>query len=273
MCGRFARRSTQEVLADWFGVPLEDMPWFEPSFNVAPQSFQPVVRLARDTGKREFAILKWGLVPFWAKDAKIGYTTINARAEDVASKPMYREPLKKRRCLVPADAFYEWKRIDPKTKHPFAFALKSGKPWAFAGLWESWRPKEGEPLETFTILTTDPNAVMEPIHNRMPAILEPRDYDRWLEPGDPARPPTDLLRPFPPEEMEAWPVSSLVGNVRNNSPALLDRAGQDRVVQDRAVQAARKRGSSPEVQPGLWSSTEAGDQNETSAGSVTRSTD
>jgi putative SOS response-associated peptidase YedK len=222
MCGRFARRSTQEVLADWFGVEPENIPFFAPSFNVAPQSIQPVVRLGRDSGNREFALLRWGLVPFWAKDAKIGYNTINARAEEASSKPAYRDALKKRRCLVPADAFYEWQRLDPKTKRPFAFALASGEPFAFAGLWESWRPKEGAPLETFTILTTDPNGLMEPIHNRMPVILEPKDYDHWLDPGDPARPPVDVLRPYAAERMKAWPVSDRVGNVRNNSPELLD---------------------------------------------------
>ena len=222
MCGRFARRSTQEVLADWFGVELEDMPWFAPSYNAAPQSVQPVVRLNRDSGSREFALLRWGLVPFWAKEAKPAYSTINARAEEVARKPAFREALKKRRCLVPADAFYEWQRKDPKEKKPFAIALKSGEPYALAGLWERWQPKEGEALETFTILTTDPNSLMEPIHNRMPVILEPRDYDRWLEPGDPARPPVDLLRPFPAEKMSAWPVSDRVGNVRNNDSKLLD---------------------------------------------------
>lgn len=226
MCGRFARRSTQQILADWFGVSLEEMPWFEPTFNAAPQSTQPVVRLNRDTGGREIALLKWGLVPSWAKDAKIAYTTINARAEDAPAKPAYREAFKKRRCLIPADAFYEWKRIDTKSKLPYAFALNTGEPYAFAGLWESWRPKDGEPLETFTILTTDPNALVEPMHNRMPAILEPRDYDRWLDanPGssDPSRPPVDLLRPFPLEKMRAWRVSERVGNVRNDDAALLD---------------------------------------------------
>jgi putative SOS response-associated peptidase YedK len=227
MCGRFARKSTQEVLADWFGVELEDMPWFAPSYNVAPQSVQPVVRLNRDSGHREFAQMRWGLVPFWAKDPKFGYSTINARAEEVASKPAYREALRKRRCLVPADAFYEWQRIDKKTKHPFAFALKSGEPYAMAGLWERWQPKEGEPLETFTILTTDPNELMEPVHNRMPVILAAKDYARWLDPGvqnsgDSAQPPVDLLRPFPAEKMLSWPVSDRVGNVRNNDPQLLD---------------------------------------------------
>jgi putative SOS response-associated peptidase YedK len=222
MCGRFARRSTQEVLADWFGVELEDMPWFGPSYNAAPQSVQPVVRLNRDSGEREFALLRWGLVPFWAKDAKFGYTTINARADEVAAKPAYREALKRRRCLVPADAFYEWQRIDKKTRHPYAFALKSGEPYALAGLWERWQPKEGEPLETFTVLTTDPNELMEPIHNRMPVILAAGDYPRWLDIANSAQPPVDLLRPFPAEKMVAWPVSDRVGNVRNNDPELLD---------------------------------------------------
>jgi putative SOS response-associated peptidase YedK len=229
MCGRFARKSTQQVLADWFGVELEDMPWFAPSYNVAPQSVQPVVRLNRDSGGREFALMRWGLVPFWAKDAKFGYSTINARAEEVAAKPAYREAFKKRRCLVPADAFYEWQRPqndkqDKKTKHPYAFALKSGEPYALAGLWDRWQPKEGAALETFTILTTDPNALMEPIHNRMPVILEPRDYTRWLDPGDSAKPPVDLLRPYPAEKMTAWPVSDRVGNVRNNDPELLEQS-------------------------------------------------
>jgi putative SOS response-associated peptidase YedK len=170
------------------------------------------------------ALLRWGLVPFWAKDAKPAYTTINARAEEAAQKPAFREALKQRRCLVPADAFYEWQRLDAKTKHPFAIALQSGEPYALAGLWERWRPKEGEPLETFTILTTDPNELTEPIHNRMPVILEPRDYDRWLDPGDPSHPPVDLLRPFPAEKMLSWPVSARVGNVRNDDAQLLANA-------------------------------------------------
>jgi putative SOS response-associated peptidase YedK len=236
MCGRFARRSTQEVLADWFGVPIEEMPWFEPTYNAAPQSNQPVVRLNRDSGSREFALMKWGLVPFWAKDAKVGYTTINARAEEAPTKPAYREAFRKRRCLIPADAFYEWQKIDAKTRHPFAFALKSGKPYAFAGLWERWRPKDGAPLETFTIVTTDPNELVEPMHDRMPAILEPHEYDRWLNTdpentdpakninaGDATRPPVDLLRPYPAEKMVAWRVADRVGSVRNDDAQLLDR--------------------------------------------------
>jgi putative SOS response-associated peptidase YedK len=229
MCGRFARRSTQEVLADWFGVELEDMPWFAPTYNAAPQSTQPVVRLNRDSGGREFALMRWGLVPFWAKDPKFGYSTINARAEEAASKPAYREALKKRRCLVPADAFYEWQRISEKNKQPYAIALKSGEPYALAGLWETWKPQEGPALETFTILTTDPNGLMQTIHDRMPVILEQGDYERWLDPGDPARPPVDMLRPYPAEKMRAWQVSQRVGNVRNNDPELLEPAASDKL--------------------------------------------
>ena len=224
MCGRFARRSTQEVLADWFGVPLEEMPWFAPTFNAAPQSMQPVVRLARDSGEREFALARWGLVPFWARDAKFGYSTFNARAEEVLNKPAFREAFRQRRCLVPADAFYEWQVRDSKTKLPYAIALRSGAPYAFAGLWETWKGGTGEPLQSFTIITTDPNELMEPLHDRMPVIVAPRDYTRWLTPGDPERPPTDLLRPFPAEEMQAWPVSGRVGNVRNDDPGLLEAA-------------------------------------------------
>ncbi|MGB6191293.1 MAG: SOS response-associated peptidase [Terracidiphilus sp.] len=223
MCGRFARKSTRKVLADWFGVTLEEMPWFEPTFNAAPQSVQPVVRLGRDSASREFALLRWGLVPSWARDGSHGYSMINARAEDLAAKPVFREALKRRRCLVPADAFYEWQRRNAKTKQAFAIALRSGEPYAFAGLWERWKPREGPPLETFTIVTTDPNEVMEPIHDRMPVIVEKRDYERWLEPGDPERPPIDLLRPCAAEKIEAWPVSGRVGDVRNDSAQLLEK--------------------------------------------------
>lgn len=233
MCGRFARKSTQELLADWFGVELggndpdsgaddEHGPAFVPTFNAAPQSIQPVVRLNRDSGHREFALLRWGLVPAWAKDPKIGYNMINARAEEVAGKPAFREALKKRRCLVPADAFYEWQRLNAKSRQPYAFGLRSGEPYALAGLWEHWRPKDGEAIETFTILTTDPNELMEPVHDRMPVILEPRDYDRWLDPGDPQRPPVDLMRPLAAEKMARWRVSDRVGNVRNDDAGLLE---------------------------------------------------
>jgi putative SOS response-associated peptidase YedK len=222
MCGRYVRKSAQELLAEWFELDLSVMPRFAPSYNVAPQSFQPVVRLSRDGGQREAALLRWGLVPHWAKDARIGLKTINARAEEAAAKPAFREAFKKRRCLVPADAFYEWQLQSGKLRKPFAFALQSGEPYAFAGLWESWQPHEGAPFESFTIMTTAPNSLMEPIHSRMPVIVAPKDYEHWLDDSAPA--PLDLLRPYPAEQMRAWSVGEQVGNVRNNAPNLLDEA-------------------------------------------------
>ena len=197
------------------------IPDFSPSYNVAPQTFQPVVRLNRDTGDREIVLMHWGLVPFWARDANVGYSTINAQAETIRISPTYREAFKHRRCLVPADAFYEWQKIDSKTKQPFAIALKTGEPYAFAGLWEIWRDTEaGTALRSFAIVTTDPNEVVQPLHNRMPVIVPERDYDRWLK-ADPDRPPIDLLRPYDAEKMTAWKVDKAVGNVQNDSPELL----------------------------------------------------
>jgi putative SOS response-associated peptidase YedK len=193
------------------------MPDFGSSYNVAPQTFQPIIRLNRDTGEREIAMMRWGLVPFWSKNGKAGYSTINAKAETIATAPAFREAIKNRRCLVPADAFYEWQKIDAKTKQPFAIGMKDGSPYAFAGLWERWRdPTTKEPLETFAVITTDANELLQPMHDRMPVILEPKDYDRWLQHGDASRPPIDLLRAYRAEQMTSWKVDRKVGNVRND---------------------------------------------------------
>jgi putative SOS response-associated peptidase YedK len=194
-----------------------------PSYNVAPQTFQPVVRLSPDTGERELTIMRWGLIPFWAKDSKMVFNTINAKAETIATSPAYREAAKHRRCLVPADWFYEWKKLDAKTKQPYAIAMKDAELFAFAGLWDRWTDKAtGQTLETYTVITTDPNELMEPIHNRMPVILHRKDYERWLAVADAAHLPVDLLRPYPAEEMKAWRVGKDVGNVRNNRPELIE---------------------------------------------------
>src|ERR1035438_6259990 len=159
MCGRYVRRGSAEKVAQWFDIDTSDLPVFAPSFNVAPQSTQPVVRLDRYTGKRQLVLMRWGLIPFWAKDAKIGFSTINAKAETLATSPAFREALKHRRCLVPGDVFYEWQKID-KAKQPYAIGLKSGDPIAFAGLWERWKDKmTGQTLETYTIITTDPTEI------------------------------------------------------------------------------------------------------------------
>ena len=224
MCGRYGRRADKQRIAEWMqthNTDVFDDSYLAPSYNVAPQSLQPVVRLDSETGERELTIMRWGLIPFFAKDAKIAYSTINARAETVASSPVFREPMKRRRCLVPATGFYEWQALDKKSKQPWAIELADEDLFVFAGLWDRWKEKAtGEPLETYTIITTDPNELLEPIHNRMPVILSPQNYSRWLDPGDPAQLPVDLLRPFPAEEMRAWKVSAAVGNVRNNSPEL-----------------------------------------------------
>jgi putative SOS response-associated peptidase YedK len=223
MCGRYVRCSDKQRIADTFQVHGLSLPDFGPSWNVAPQTFQPVIRVNRDTGEREIVLMRWGLVPIWARDAKVGYSTINAQAETIRISPTYREAFKHRRCLVPADAFYEWQRIDAKTKQPFAIALKTGEPYAFAGLWERWRDtKAGTALRSFAIVTTDPNEVVQPLHNRMPVIVPECDYDRWLRPGDPDRPPIDLLRPFDADKMTAWKVDKAVGNVKNDSPELIE---------------------------------------------------
>ena len=199
-----------------------DDSYLAPSYNIAPQSLQPVVRLSSETGERELTIMRWGLIPFFAKDAKIAYSTINARAETVVTSPVFREPMKRRRCLVPADLFWEWKKIDAKTKQPYAIALQDDSLFAFAGLWDTWKDKAtGQAIDSYTIITTDPNELMEPLHNRMPVILQRPDYQRCLAPAEPSQLPIDLLKPFPAEQMKAWKVGSAVGNVRNNSPELL----------------------------------------------------
>jgi putative SOS response-associated peptidase YedK len=227
MCGRYVRKSTRREIANWFAAAdAEGVEW-GPSYNVAPQTFQPVVRLDRDTGQREIVLMRWGLIPYWSKDSKIGYSTINAKAETVATAPAFREAVRRRRCLVPADAFYEWQKLDPKHKQPFAIALASREPYGLAGLWERWKDvKTAEFLETFTIITTAANEVVAPLHNRMPAIIERTDYARWLG-GDPSQPPLDLLRPFPAEKMTAWKVDKSVGNVRNDAAHLLEISAQE----------------------------------------------
>jgi putative SOS response-associated peptidase YedK len=226
MCGRYYRRSDKQKIAEAFHVAqVDDFPLPPWDYNVAPTTMQPIIRASRDTGGRELVQLRWGLIPFFTKqisDVK-GISTINARAETVAKSPTYREPFKKRRCLVPASGFYEWKQIDTKEKQPFAFDLTNGNMMAFAGLWDAWKdPANGKWLQSYTIITTEANELMAAVHTRMPVILHPGDFDRWLDREASNQPPIDLLRPFPADEMEAFAVSKDVGNVRNNSPELLN---------------------------------------------------
>ncbi len=168
--------------------------------------------------------MRWGLVPYFAKSAAEfkGLSTINAKAESISNSGMWKVPFAKRRCLVPADGFYEWQKLTPKLKKPFAYTLRNGEPFAFAGLWDAWKdPETGAWLQTFAVITTDANELTAEVHDRMPVILEPKDYDRWLQRGEAHQPPLDLLRPFPAENMTASPANPAVGNARNNGPEML----------------------------------------------------
>lgn len=210
MCGRF--KLSTDLSQIRISLRFPEMPNLRPRFNIAPGQDVPVIRLAEDG--RHLSELRWGLIPFWAKDAKIGYKAINARCEGIDKKPMFREALRRRRCLVITDGFYEWRAEDGK-KQPYLFEIEGGKPFAFAGLWETWKSTDG-PLESCTIVTTEANETMVPIHNRMPVILAPEDYDRWMAEG-----PLDLLRPCPNDWLAKRPVSPAINNARNEGEGVL----------------------------------------------------
>ncbi len=172
-------------------------------------------------------MMRWGLIPYYAKSAAEfkGFSTINARAETVEDRAMWRGPFERRRCLVIADGYYEWLKVDPKTKRPYAYTLTDDQPFAFAGLWDAWKdPLNGEWLQTFAIITTEANDLAAKVHDRMPVILHPRDHDRWLERGETHQPPIDLLRPYEADRMKASACNPAVGNVKNNGPEMLNSA-------------------------------------------------
>ena len=215
MCGRYVFTSPLEAIQLLFR--FDQMTNLGPNYNVAPTHEMPIVRRRKGDRRNELAIARWGLIPHWAKDTKIAYSTINARSETAATKPAFRDAFKKRRCLVLTDAFYEWKR-DGKEKQPHLIRMKGGGPFAFAGLWSTWQSPEGE-LTSYTIMTTEPNELMAEIHDRMPVILVEDDHDRWLDlDADPA----DVLMPCPANWLEAYPVDKRVGNVRNNDSGLTE---------------------------------------------------
>ena len=216
MCGRFVKKSSKEELKKRFGFNDPQNVLLEPRYNIAPSQEHPVVIIDKD--RRELRMMKWGLVPHWSKDPKIGYKMINARSESIDEKPSFKTPLKIRRCLVIADGFYEWYKPDKKTKIPYYFKLKSGEPFAFAGLWDLWENGDHS-LTTFTIITTTPNELMKPIHNRMPVILKESDETRWLDPEiKDSKTLLPLLTPYPSEEMESFQVSTIVNSPKNDIP-------------------------------------------------------
>ncbi|HEY9650407.1 MAG TPA: SOS response-associated peptidase [Coleofasciculaceae cyanobacterium] len=223
MCGRFSQSHSANAIAQTFQVP--DVPPLPPRYNIAPTQPVPTVLQTSEQQDRQFKMLHWGLIPSWAKDSKIGSKLINARAETVAEKPSFRSAFRKRRCLVLADGFYEWRQQEgKKQKQPFYFQLNDDSPFAFAGLWEHWEDSNGEEIDSCTILTTQANELMHPIHNRMPVILESKDYELWLNPevkqSELLQP---LLRPYPTQEMTAYPVSTLVNKPSHDSADCIQR--------------------------------------------------
>ncbi len=223
MCGRYSLTTSPDVLAALFR--LTTVPAYALRYNIAPTQAAPIVRIHSETGSRQLDMLRWGLVPSWAKQPDIGSRLINARSETAAEKPAFRHAFKRQRCLVPADAFYEWKKL-PTGKQPYVLRLRDGQPFAFAGLWEQWRdsaqPHE-PPLETFTILTTTANSVVVEVHDRMPVILNANDFDCWLDPSvkDAAR-LQSLLVPLASEAMVAYPVSRRVNSPAHDDPSCLE---------------------------------------------------
>jgi len=211
------------VVAAQFG--LFEMPPFTPRFNIAPTQPVAVVRCSpgESNPDRELVWLRWGLIPSWAKDPAIGSRMINARAETAAQKPAYRAAFRRRRCLVVADGFYEWERTG-RPRQPHFIRMQDDQPFAFAGLWESWQGPDDGPIESCTLLTTEPNELVEPIHNRMPVILPPDDYDQWLDPSvQRPEPLAPLLRPFPSDQMIAYPVSTYVNSPTRDDPRCIER--------------------------------------------------
>ncbi len=218
MCGRFVLTVPFSALVDLYNLTA-GRPNLQPRWNIAPT--QAVAAIRREEAGNAIALLRWGLIPAWVKDPKAGPPLINARAETVAQKPSFRDAFRKRRCIVPADGWYEWQR-EGKTKQPWYYASLGGEPFAFAGLWERWKdPKSGETVESCAIITVAANALAVNVHDRMPAILRPEDVGAWLEGSDEAA-LTALLAPFPPEAMTARMVGPHVNAVRNDDPACLD---------------------------------------------------
>ena len=242
MCGRYFRRSEKQKIAEQYRVTKVFEDPLAEDYNIAPTTFQPVVRLSRDTGGREMALLRWGLVPSFASSLKEfkGLSTFNARAESLGTSATWREPLKRRRCLIPADGFYEWMETRGEAragarsrplakggKQPFAIRLTDGEPMAFAGLWDAWKEPKKSPqevdhwLQSFAIVTTEANEILASIYPRMPVILQRKDWDEWLDCNESLPAPMHLLRPYDSGAMKAEPCNPAVGNVRKNGPEML----------------------------------------------------
>src|SRR5215471_14042621 len=215
MCGRYRLSRRKQIIEEQFDTADWQDDW-SPRFNIAPTQSVPVIRQDPKKPVRHISTMRWGLVPHWAKDISGAAKTINARSETAAERPAFRDPLKFRRCLIPADGFYEWKRTG-SSRQPFCFEVNAGEMFAFAGLWDGWKDAEGQWLRTFTILTTTPNAVASAIHDRMPVILARESYDLWLDPGmQNVEAISELLKPYDSRLMKSYPVSTRINHVAND---------------------------------------------------------
>jgi len=223
VCGRITLSTDKDDLQSRWGFidPSGVLDLIKPRYNIAPSQNSPTLVVKED--RRVLVMMRWGLVPFWAKEASIGYKMINAKSETLTEKPSFRKPFKEKRCLVLADGFYEWEKTDKKNKVPYRFVLKNRQPFAFAGLWDVWKTPEGDTLLSFTIITTRANELMERIHDRMPVILNEKDEAKWL---DPEFKDTDklssLLQPYPSEQMVAYKVSTIVNSPKNDTPSCIE---------------------------------------------------
>jgi len=219
MCGRFSLRARNAaILAEYFDIA--DVPLLKARYNIAPGQPAPVVRLkpGQTNTRRELILLRWGLIPGWAKDQSIGNRMINARAESLAQKPAFRAALRRRRCLIAADGFYEWQGIG-RSRQPYYIRFRDDRPFAFAGLWESWEGPDHTAIDSCTIITTAAGELIRPIHDRMPVILPPEAYDVWLDPAvENFEKFTALLVPFSSREMEVYPVNTLVNKASHDGP-------------------------------------------------------
>ena len=223
MCGRYTLTASPEAIRNFFRYA--ERPNFPARYNIAPTQPIAVVRLIN--GQRQFALMRWGLLPSWVKDPKAFSLIVNARGESVIEKPAFRAAMKRRRCLIPADGFYEWKAGGPR-KQPYYIHARSGGPLAFAGLWETWTGPNGEELDTVAIITTDANRTVSPLHDRMPVIVPPEAFDLWLD-SDHADATTAaaLITPAPDSLLEVWPVSTDVNRVANDNAHLIQQVAED----------------------------------------------
>ena len=215
MCGRYRLSWRKQLVEEYFASVFGKEEW-NPRYNIAPTQSVPVIRQNPKEPVRELSLVRWGLIPSWAKDSSLAAQLINARSETAGTKPAFRDALKSRRCLIPADGFYEWQRMG-KAKQPYCFEVNEGQLFAFAGIWDRWKDPSGNTVETCSILTTTANAVTSPVHDRMPVILDPDSYDLWLDPGmRNVSVASELLRPYDARLMRCYPISTRINHVGND---------------------------------------------------------